>query len=85
MYIGETIRNVEVRWNEHNDPRGKSEPSKHLTNNLEHKFQWSIICNAPINTRSRKNLEAFYIALQKPSLNEQLDNNQLNLFRNGIT
>ena len=85
VYIGETIRNVEVRWNEHNDPRGKSEPSKHLTNNLEHKFQWSIICNAPINTRSRKNLEAFYIALQKPSLNEQLDNNQLNLFRNGIT
>ena len=26
-YIGETIRNVEVRWDEHNNPMKKSNPS----------------------------------------------------------
>ena len=29
-YIGETKRNVEVRWNEHNNPTKCSELSKHL-------------------------------------------------------
>ena len=29
-YIGETKRNAEVRWNEHNNPTKSSEPSKHL-------------------------------------------------------
>ena len=29
-YIGETKRNVEVRWNEHNNPTKSSELSKHL-------------------------------------------------------
>ena len=28
--IGETKRNAEVRWNEHNNPTKSSEPSKHL-------------------------------------------------------
>ena len=30
-YIGQTIRNASVRWEEHNDPTNKSEPAKHLT------------------------------------------------------
>ena len=29
-YIGETKRNSEVCWKEHEDPAGKSEPAKHL-------------------------------------------------------
>ena len=29
-YIGETKRNAEVRWNEHNNPTKSLEPSKHL-------------------------------------------------------
>ena len=29
-YIGETIRNANVRWDEHNPINGNSEPSKHL-------------------------------------------------------
>ena len=29
IYIGETIRNVEVCWDEHNNPMNKSNPSKH--------------------------------------------------------
>ena len=84
-YVGETKRNVEVRYSEHNHPSGKSEPSKHLYQNINHVFTWSVICSAPKIDRTRKNLEAFYIALMRPNLNEQCDSNVLTLFRNGIT
>ena len=47
-YIGETIRNVEIRWKEHNTASHKSNPSKHINSHLDHTFTWSIICNAPI-------------------------------------
>ena len=84
-YIGETERNVSVRWNEHNHPDGKSEPSKHLRENIDHEFTWSVISDAPKNMRTRRNLEASFFGLYKPSLNEQLESNTLNLFRNGVT
>ena len=29
-YVGETKRNVEVRWAEHDNPKGNSKPAKHL-------------------------------------------------------
>ena len=35
-YIGETNRNAEVRWNEHNNPTKSSEPSKHIRSNINH-------------------------------------------------
>ena len=35
-YIGKTIRNVEVRWDEHNNPMKKSNQSKHIKDNLDH-------------------------------------------------
>ena len=84
-YIGETERNVEIRWKEHNNPNGNSEPSKHIKENINHFFDWKVICNAPKNARSRKNLEASFISLTRPSLNEQIDFNTLSLFRNGVT
>ena len=37
------------------------------------------------NAKTRKNLEASYIALWKPNLNEQKDFERLVLFRNGVT
>ena len=37
-YIGETKRNAEVRWNEHNNPTKSSEPSRHLRSNINHDF-----------------------------------------------
>ena len=40
---------------------------------------------APINDRARKNFEAPFIALSRPSLNEQIDGKKLLLFRNGVT
>ena len=85
-YIGETARNVEVRWGEHNSLKGNSEPAKHLErNDNNHLFNWKILMSAPLKSKERKNLEAFQIALKKPTLNNQLETKQLNLFRNGIT
>ena len=34
-YIGETIRNVDVRSDEHNNPMNKSNPSNHIKDNLD--------------------------------------------------
>ena len=84
-YIGETIRNVEERWSEHNSADNKSERAKHLADNKEHSFLWSVILAAPKDGRTRKNLEVFFIAKFKPSLNRQEDSNMLTLFRNGVT
>ena len=61
-----------------------SEPSKHHQSNINHYFTWAVISNAPKNTKTRKNLEASYIALWKPDLNEQKDFERLVLFRNGV-
>ena len=62
-YIGETKRKGEVRCNEHNNPTKSSEPSKHLRSNINHYFTRTVISDAPKNAKTRKNLEALYIAL----------------------
>ena len=84
-YIGETIRNVEERWSEHNSADNKSEPAKHLADNEEHLFLWSILLAASKDSRTHKNLEAFFIAKLKQSLNRQEVSDMLTLFRNGVT
>ena len=75
----------ENNWSEHSSAENKSEPAKHLADNKEHSFLWSILLDAPKDGRTRKNLEAFFIAKLKPSLNRQEDSNMLTLFRNGVT
>ena len=35
-YIGETVRNIEIRWQEYEDTQKDSEPAKHLKNNPTH-------------------------------------------------
>ena len=85
-YIGETIRNARVRWNEHDSGTDKkSECAKHLKENFSHEFQWYILSSAPRSTFKRKILEAYYIKQLNPTLNNQLDSDLLTLFRNGIT
>ena len=34
--IGETVRNIEIRWQEYEDTQKDSEPAKHLKNNPTH-------------------------------------------------
>ena len=83
--IGETISNVSIRWEEHNDPTNKSEPAKHLNNNFHDVFNWLHLCIAPQNCKVRRNLEASCITPLKPTLNEQKYFEILTLFRNGVT
>ena len=42
-YVGETRRNVAVRWSEHENPSKDSEPAKHLKQYPNHKFKWQIL------------------------------------------
>ena len=84
-YIGETIRNVNVRWDEHNPINGNSEPSKHLQSNINHSFVWKILTNAPKVSFKRKILEGYLIMNKVPQLNNQIDIPSLNLFRHGVT
>ena len=45
-YIGETKRNAVIRWKELNSNNQKSEPSKHLVQNPDHEFNWSILARS---------------------------------------
>ena len=85
-YIGETNRIADIRWNEHNIPStDKSDPSKHLFNNVTHTFTWKILTKAPPKLLRRRILESYFIAKFKPKINIQSVPRQLFLFRNGIT
>ena len=46
-YIGQIERNVEKRWSEHNNPTEKTEPTRHLSNNIGHLFAWEILMPSP--------------------------------------
>ena len=82
--MGKTVRNVEVRWDEHSNPTKVTNPSKHVRDNVDHTFHWSVLMRAPTYTFERQVLEAYYIVLEKPTLNDQLDADRINLFRNGV-
>ena len=77
-YIGGTVRNVKIRRNEHNMPPEKSNPSKHLNDNLtHHHFNWSVNCNAPVKKFTRKILEVDFITLLQLNLNDQIESETL--------
>ena len=84
-YIGEIIRNVETRWKEHNTPSDKLNPSKHINSHIDHISSWSIICNAPTKKFKRKIIEAYFIAIMKPTPYDQMDSDLLHPFRNATT
>ena len=84
-YSGETKRNSEVHWREHENAAGKTEPAKHLMENASHKFTWKVLSAAPSHFRRRRILEVFFIAIRRPALNDQLEHHSLSLFRYGIT
>ena len=63
----------------------KVQSLKHLRSNSNHYFTWAVTSNAPKNAITRDKLEASYIALWKPDLNEKNDVERVDLFRNGAT
>ena len=78
--------NARLRWNEHENGTDKdSECAKHLNENGNHEFEWSILSLAPKVSFKRKVLEAYFIKTWNPILNNQLNNHILTLFRNGVT
>ena len=79
------MRNTVTCWLEHNNPDHKSEPAEHIKRKIDHVFKWKILCPAPSHKHLRNNLEAIFIALYKPSLNNQKSFDRLMLFRHGIT
>ena len=52
-YIGETGRNVTIRWDEHSDIYKNSEPAKHIKQFPEHRFNWEILRRVPNKVRQR--------------------------------
>ena len=66
-------------------PSEKSNPSKRLNSNITDHFTWSVISNAPVKKLTRKILEAYFIPLLKPTLNDQIESDLLHFFKNGIT
>ena len=70
--IGDTAKNVETRWQEHEDTQKDSEHAKHLKNIPSHSFSWKVLFPASANRCTRHNTEASIIALQRPSLKNEL-------------
>ena len=67
-YIDKTIRNAVTRIDEHEQPNGKSEPSKQLKSKPGHQFDWIILSRAPLQRLKRKILEAYFMKQLNPSL-----------------
>ena len=68
-YIGETVRNIEIRWQQHKDTQKYSEPAKLLKNNPTHSFTWKVILPASLIKSIRQNMKASIVALKRTSLN----------------
>ena len=78
-YIGETIRNSEIRWNEHITVKDqKSDCVKHLNNHFDHESRWFVLSHASKNCLKRKILEVHYIKTCQPSLINQINSDLLN-------
>ena len=84
-YIGETVRKAKIRQNKHEDKNSISEPAEHLKENSTHILTWTIISEVPENFCKQRLLEAYFIKTICTTLNEQLGNDTLTLFRNSIT
>ena len=83
-YIGETVRNVEIRWQKHEHTQKDSKPAKHLKNTPTHSFTWKVLLPASSIRCIRQNMEASMIPSKPPSLNERVESKKL-LFENGVT
>ena len=84
--MGETVCNAQLRWNEHENGTYKnSKCAKHLNENDNHEFEWSVLSLAPKLSFKRKILEVCFIKTLNSIFNNQLNSHILTLFRNGVT
>ena len=81
--MGKTARNFEVRRNEHLNVTKKSEPVKHLKENLTYNFEWKVLTIVQHWLRRRVS-EALYISCHWPNLNKQVQSFELVLFSRGM-
>ena len=82
-YIAGAKRNVEIQEEEHLGINKISESSRHLRHlksNPTHEFSLNVLVAAPNNDLLRKNLEASFIALSRPYLNEQIDSKKRSFY-----
>ena len=84
-YIRDTIRNVEIRWQEHEDTQKDSKPAKHLKKNPTHSLTRKVLFPASSNWHISQNTEASIIVLKQPSLKERAKSKKWSLFWNGVT
>ena len=63
-YIGVTVRNVEIRWQEPEGTPKDSEPAKYLKNNPTHSFTWKVLLPTSSIRRIRQSMEASIITLK---------------------
>ena len=55
-YIGETIHNTLIRWEEYNDPTKESEPPKQLKISFDYVFNCVNLCKASQNYKVNRRL-----------------------------
>ena len=75
----ESVLVDKVRVNEHSDVNKESEPAKHISKHLNHKFTWEVLTTEH-SWLKRTIKEAFYIARSRPELNKQVETLDLTLF-----
>ena len=68
-YLGETGRNVIIKWNEYSDISKNSEPTNRLYRFPERSSNWKILRRVPNNVRQRKIPKTHYVMCLRPTLN----------------
>ena len=84
-YVGETKRDVSVRYDEHNKPSKKSKPAAHLEQNIDIISVGGFYVMHRQMLKHIRILRHFFIEIMRLSLNERIDCHALILFRNGVT
>ena len=59
--------------------------SKYVRDNIDRTCYWSVLARASTYTFQWKVLEAYYIVLEKATLNDQFKSDRLSVFINGVT
>ena len=46
-YVGESVRNVALRWAEHENSNKQLEPARYLKYFPDHQLEWKVLTRAP--------------------------------------